>query len=199
MRRSFCSSFGENDPPLSSINDALRMAWDLSWDKIPRELAQVSISQAVHCGFVFLCRALHIMAALGEIRYESHDLEAQLQFQLMSSIKAVNKVEELKKRLEKVKMLEMFVVKTAASKTEARHYSEIKVAKVAKINEQKDKILKLERKLASDGYNPCFKRITKAFSKIDIEVLDHVEVYDVESKDFEKDEVYENPATPTDP
>ncbi|KAA8534113.1 hypothetical protein F0562_031694 [Nyssa sinensis] len=48
--------------------------------------------------------ALHIMATLGEIRYESQDLEAQLQLQLMSFIEATNKVEELKKRLEDVEM-----------------------------------------------------------------------------------------------
>ncbi|KAA8544497.1 hypothetical protein F0562_022463 [Nyssa sinensis] len=42
-------------------------------------------------------QALHIIAALGEIRYESHDLEAQLRLQLMNSTEAANKIEELKK------------------------------------------------------------------------------------------------------
>ncbi|KAA8535626.1 hypothetical protein F0562_030629 [Nyssa sinensis] len=36
--------------------------------------------------------------------YESHDLEAQLQLQLMSSVEVANKIEELKKKLEKIKM-----------------------------------------------------------------------------------------------
>ncbi|KAA8538811.1 hypothetical protein F0562_025503 [Nyssa sinensis] len=53
----------EDDSPLPSINDALRMAWELSWDKISGKLAQVSVSQAVH----------------GLAHYEAHNLEAQLQ------------------------------------------------------------------------------------------------------------------------
>ncbi|KAA8550248.1 hypothetical protein F0562_001932 [Nyssa sinensis] len=44
------------------------------------------------------------MTALGGIRYESHDLEAQTQPQLMSFTEAANKVKELKKRLEEVEM-----------------------------------------------------------------------------------------------
>ncbi|KAA8517166.1 hypothetical protein F0562_017459 [Nyssa sinensis] len=123
---------GENDPSLPSINDALRMAWDLSWDMIPGELAQVSVSQAIHNGFVSLCK--------------------------------------------------------------------IEAAKVAAVDEHKDKILKLgKRKLASNGYNLCLKKMAKAFPEIDIEVLDHEEVSNVESEDFEEDEVFEDPAAPTNP
>ncbi|KAA8514866.1 hypothetical protein F0562_018045 [Nyssa sinensis] len=35
-------TLGENDPPLSSINDALRMAWELSWNEVPGKLAQMA-------------------------------------------------------------------------------------------------------------------------------------------------------------
>ncbi|KAA8532291.1 hypothetical protein F0562_032324 [Nyssa sinensis] len=161
------------------------------------------------------------MDALSEIRYESHDFEAQLQLQLMSSTEAANKVEELKKILEEAEMelgtyrsltdklkgqlaessstIINVVIETAASKTEAKHHSEIEATKVAMVNEQKDKILKLGRKLASDGYNLCLKKMDKAFPKIDTEVLDHIEVSDVESEDFEDDEVSKDPAAPIDP
>ncbi|KAA8538502.1 hypothetical protein F0562_028127 [Nyssa sinensis] len=192
-------------------------------------------------------QALYIIATLGEIRYESHDLEAQLHLQLMSSTEVANKVEELKKRLEEAEMelgtsrsltdelrgqlaessrtvssqdseihslgnevadlkwqisdliSEMHVVETAASEAEAKHHSEIEVAKVVVVNEQKDKILKLGRKLTFDGYNLCLKKMAKAFLEIDTEVLDHIEVSNVESEDFEDDEVFEDPATPTNP
>ncbi|KAA8532446.1 hypothetical protein F0562_032479 [Nyssa sinensis] len=109
--------------------------------------------------------------------YESHDSEAQLQLQLMSSTKVDNKVEKLKKRLEDADMelrtsrsltnkligSEMYVVETAASEAEARHCSKIKTAKVTAVDEQKDKILKLRRKLASYGYNLCLKKMAKAY------------------------------------
>ncbi|KAA8532340.1 hypothetical protein F0562_032405 [Nyssa sinensis] len=38
--------------------------------------------------------------SLGEIRYESHDLESQLQLQLLSSNKIAQKIKELKKKVE---------------------------------------------------------------------------------------------------
>ncbi|KAA8521987.1 hypothetical protein F0562_012699 [Nyssa sinensis] len=139
---------GENDPLRpSSQGYALRMAWDLSWDKIPGELAQ----------------ALHIMATLGKIR------------------------------------LELSIVETADFKAKARHRSEIEASKVAVVNEQKDKILKLGRKLASDGYNHCLKKMAKAYLEIDTEVLNYIEVSDVESEDVEDNEIFEDTTTPTDP
>ncbi|KAA8524988.1 hypothetical protein F0562_011374 [Nyssa sinensis] len=192
-------ALGENDPSLPSIKDALRMAWDLSWDKILRKLAQ----------------ALHIMAALGEIKYKSHDLEALLQLQLRSSTEATNKgqlgessstvsardleiyflsneVADLKWQISDL-ILDMSVVKTAASGGKARHYLEIEATKVAAVDEQKDKILKVGRKLTSNGNNLCLKKIAKAFPEINTEVLDHIEVSDIKSEDFEDDEVFEDP------
>ncbi|KAA8524236.1 hypothetical protein F0562_010659 [Nyssa sinensis] len=55
-------TLGLNDPSSLMVKDVLRMAWDLNWSCILKELAQAS----------------HITAALGCIQYESHDLEAQL-------------------------------------------------------------------------------------------------------------------------
>ncbi|KAA8545005.1 hypothetical protein F0562_019778 [Nyssa sinensis] len=139
------------------------------------------------------------MATLGEIRYESHDLKAQLQLQLKSFIEAANKIEELKKRLEETEMelgtsrssidelkgqSKLSIVETATSEVETRHCSEMEVAKVTAIDEQKDKILKFGRKLTSDGYNLCLKKFANAYPKIDIEVLDHIKVFDVESGDL---------------
>ncbi|KAA8531079.1 hypothetical protein F0562_005788 [Nyssa sinensis] len=146
------------------------------------------------------------LAALGEIRYESYDLEAQLQLQLMSYTEAVNKIKELKKRLEKSEMelgtsqsltnelmgSELSIVETTASEAKARHRSKIEATKVVVVDEQKDKILKLRRKLAFDGYNLCLKKIAKAYLKVDTKVLDHIEVFDVESEDFKDDEVSED-------
>ncbi|KAA8541109.1 hypothetical protein F0562_025072 [Nyssa sinensis] len=77
----------ENDLGPPTIEDTLKMAWELSWDKITKELAQ----------------ALHIMVVLSEIRFESHNLEAQLQFQFMSFTEAANMIDELKKKLEGIK------------------------------------------------------------------------------------------------
>ncbi|KAA8532352.1 hypothetical protein F0562_032393 [Nyssa sinensis] len=46
--------------------------------------------------------ALHIIAVLGEIRYESHNLESQLQLQLLNSNETVQKIKELKKKVEDI-------------------------------------------------------------------------------------------------
>ncbi|KAA8542429.1 hypothetical protein F0562_023435 [Nyssa sinensis] len=163
--------------------------------------------------------ALHIIIALGEIRYESHDLEAQLQLQLMSSTEATNKFKELKKRIEEIDMelrtslsltvelrgqlaessnivstqdsethslgneagdlkrqisdlkSKMSIVETAASEAKVRHCSEIEAA----------------------------KKMAKAYLEIDTEVLNHLEVSDIESEDYEDNGVFEDPAAPTDP
>ncbi|KAA8525000.1 hypothetical protein F0562_011362 [Nyssa sinensis] len=132
----------------------------------------------------------------------------------MCSTEATNKVKELKKRLEETKM----ELRTSRSLTDelrgqlaessstidtfeakARHHLEIEAAKVVAVDEQKDKILKFGRKLASDSYNLCLKKMAKAFLEIDTEVLDHIEVSDFKSEDFEDDEVSEDPAAPIDP
>ncbi|KAA8547314.1 hypothetical protein F0562_003822 [Nyssa sinensis] len=80
------------------------MAWDLSWEKIPGEFSQVSVTQAVYSAFISLCKALHNMAVLSEIKYEPYDLESQLQQQLLSSNEATQKIEELKKKVEDIKV-----------------------------------------------------------------------------------------------
>ncbi|KAA8521879.1 hypothetical protein F0562_012807 [Nyssa sinensis] len=130
-----------------------------------------------------MLKALHIMAVVGEIMYESHDLEAQFQLQLMSSTKAANKIEKLKKKLKdtdielrivcslienlKKELIEssnavslwdskiislgnevvdlkrqisqlrsdLTIAKTTISEAETRHHSEIKVARVAVVEE----------------------------------------------------------------
>ncbi|KAA8550283.1 hypothetical protein F0562_001967 [Nyssa sinensis] len=64
----------------------------------------------------------------------------------------------------------MYVVETDASEAEARHRSEIETTKVAAVNEQNDKILKLKRKVAFNGYNLCLKKMAKAFPELDMEV-----------------------------
>ncbi|KAA8542923.1 hypothetical protein F0562_024075 [Nyssa sinensis] len=109
-----------------------------------------------------------------------------------------NEVADLNRQISDLRS-EMSVVETTASEAEAKHHLKIEVAKVAVVDEQKDKILKLGRKLTSDGYNLCLKKMAKAFPEIDMEVLDHIEISDVESEDFEDDEVSEDPAASTDP
>ncbi|KAA8544987.1 hypothetical protein F0562_019796 [Nyssa sinensis] len=94
---------------------------------------------------------------------------------------------------------EMSVVETTASEAEIRHHSEIEATKVEVVDEQKDKILKLGRKLASNGYNLYLKKMAKAFLEIDTEVLDHIEVSNIESGDFKDDEISEEPTAPIDP
>ncbi|KAA8534702.1 hypothetical protein F0562_032219 [Nyssa sinensis] len=66
----------KHGPLMSFIDDAIKMGRDLSLKKVPEELAQVSVTLAVHTGFISLSRACHIMATLKRIKYESHDLEA---------------------------------------------------------------------------------------------------------------------------
>ncbi|KAA8544752.1 hypothetical protein F0562_019544 [Nyssa sinensis] len=105
-----------------------------------------------------------------------------------------NEIVDLKWQISDLRS-EMFVVETTASKAETRHHLEIEAANVAMVDEQKDKILKL----ASDSYNLCLKKMAKAFLEIDTEVLDHIEFFDVESEDFEEDEVFEDLVAPTDP
>ncbi|KAA8514773.1 hypothetical protein F0562_017952 [Nyssa sinensis] len=181
---------------------------------------------------------VHIKAALGEIRYQSYDIEAQfqLQLQLMSSTKGANKIKELKKKLEDAEMeletsrsltdklkeklaesfntvsvqdleitslgseladlkrqisklkLDLSIAEIVASEFETRHYSDIEAAKVAAVEKQKVKILKLRRKLASDAYNLYLKKMAKAYPRVNMEVLDHKEVVEVESEEFEDDE-----------
>ncbi|KAA8521758.1 hypothetical protein F0562_012431 [Nyssa sinensis] len=138
----------------------------------------------------------------------------------MSSTEAANKVEKLKKRFEEVKMelgtfrsltdeLKRQLAESSntvstwdseiLSLAEAMHRSEIEAANVAAVDEKKDKILKLGRKLASHSYNLCLKKMSKAYLEMAIEVLDHIDVSDVESEDFEDDEVSEDPIALTDP
>ncbi|KAA8542742.1 hypothetical protein F0562_023894 [Nyssa sinensis] len=38
----------ERDPPLLSMDDALRWAWELSWGNVPSELAQFNVTQAIY-------------------------------------------------------------------------------------------------------------------------------------------------------
>ncbi|KAA8532292.1 hypothetical protein F0562_032325 [Nyssa sinensis] len=63
----------------------------------------------------------------------------------------------------------MSVVETATFEAETRHRSEIEATKIVAVDEQKDKILKLGRKLVFDGYNFCLKKMAKAFPEIDTE------------------------------
>ncbi|KAA8529926.1 hypothetical protein F0562_034470 [Nyssa sinensis] len=49
------------------------------------------------------------------------------------------------------------------------------------VEKKKDKILKLGKRLASDGYNLCLKKIAKAYPKVDTKLLDQIEVSDDES------------------
>ncbi|KAA8532175.1 hypothetical protein F0562_006683 [Nyssa sinensis] len=72
--RAFAQALGENDPPLPYIKDALRMAWDLSWDKILRELAQ----------------ALHIMAALEVV--DSELAEVSIGPELVATVAGLKRV-----------------------------------------------------------------------------------------------------------
>ncbi|KAA8519292.1 hypothetical protein F0562_013548 [Nyssa sinensis] len=76
---------------------------------------------------------------------------------------------------------------TSTSKVDTRHCSEIEAVKITAVEEQTDKILKLGRRLASDGYNLCLKKMAKAYPKVDIELLDHIEVSDEERKEYEGD------------
>ncbi|KAA8534541.1 hypothetical protein F0562_032058 [Nyssa sinensis] len=73
-------ALGANVSLLPTVEDALRLAWNLSWNRVLGELAS------------------YIMAALGRIRYKSHDLEAQVQ--LMSASELANLIAELKNKLE---------------------------------------------------------------------------------------------------
>ncbi|KAA8541431.1 hypothetical protein F0562_025394 [Nyssa sinensis] len=143
------------------MKDTLKLAWDLSWDKIPGELAQLNVPQTIHGGFIYLCRALYIMATSGEIRSD------------------------------------LSIAKIATFEAETRHRSEIEAAKVITVKEKNDKILKLRRKLASDGYNLCLKKIAKAYQEVDTKVLDHIEISNPESEEFEDDEDPEVPTAPT--
>ncbi|KAA8538450.1 hypothetical protein F0562_028004 [Nyssa sinensis] len=165
---------GENDPPLPSINDALMMAWHLSWDKILGELAQVSVTPTVHDGFISLYRDLET-SSLG------------------------NEVADLKRQILELKS-KLSIVKTAASEAKTSYRSEIEVAKVASVDKKKgDKILKLGRKLSSDGYNLCLKKMVKAYLGINTKVLDHIKVSDVENEEFENDQDHEDSSALTDP
>ncbi|KAA8544466.1 hypothetical protein F0562_022494 [Nyssa sinensis] len=127
------------------------------------------------------------MVVLGEIRYESHDLKSLLQLQLLSSNEAVQKIEELKKKVEDTKS-DLYIVETAASEAKMRHRSIIEANRVAAVEEKKDKILKLEQRLTSNGYNLCLKKMAKAYPKVDTELLDQIEVSDDESEEYEDDE-----------
>ncbi|KAA8544503.1 hypothetical protein F0562_022457 [Nyssa sinensis] len=71
-----------------------------------------------------------------------------------------NKVANLKQQISDLRS-EMSVVETTAFEAKARHHSEIEVA----------------------------EKMAKAFLEIDTEVPDHIKVSDVESKDFENNEV----------
>ncbi|KAA8546994.1 hypothetical protein F0562_003423 [Nyssa sinensis] len=181
-------------------------------------------------------KGLHIMATLDETIYESHDLEAQLQLQLMSSAEAANKIEDLKNKLEDIEMeLEtaysltnnlrkklvessnaillrdskitslnnevtnlkrqisklrsnLSIAETTISEVEMRHRSEIEAARVAIVEEQKDKILKLRRRLASNGYNFCLKKMSKAYPEVNTELLDQIKVSTDESGEYKDDE-----------
>ncbi|KAA8521972.1 hypothetical protein F0562_012714 [Nyssa sinensis] len=152
-----------------------------------------------------LIMALHIMAALGEIRYESHDLEVQFQLQLISSTKVANKIEELRKRLEDAevelrtsrsltdKLKEQLVESSNTVSVQDSKITFLEAAKVIANEEKKGKILKFERKLAYDGYNLCLKKMSKAYLEVDTEVLDYIEVFDIMSEEFEDDEDPEDP------
>ncbi|KAA8531293.1 hypothetical protein F0562_006002 [Nyssa sinensis] len=129
-RKSSIRTLGEDNLLLPSIRDALRMAWDLSWEKILGKLAQVSITQAVHGGFVSLCR-------------------------------------------------------TAISEVKTGHRSEIEATQVAAVKEKKDKILKLKRRLVSDGYNLCLKKMAKAYPEVNNKLLDQIEVSANKSREYE--------------
>ncbi|KAA8537026.1 hypothetical protein F0562_029504 [Nyssa sinensis] len=72
----------------------------------------------------------------------------------------------------------------------------IEVAKVTAVEERKGKILKLGWKLASDGYNLYLKKMAKAYPEINIEVLNHIKVSNVDSEEFEDDEDLDAPTTP---
>ncbi|KAA8519277.1 hypothetical protein F0562_013533 [Nyssa sinensis] len=106
-----------------------------------------------------------------------------------------DEVVDLKRLILELK-LDLSIAETAASEVETKLCYKIEVAAV---EEQKDKILKLGRKLASNGYNLYLKKMANAYLKIDTEVLDHVEVSDTESNKFEDDEDSEDPVAPADP
>ncbi|KAA8525558.1 hypothetical protein F0562_007413 [Nyssa sinensis] len=114
------------------------------------------------------------MIVLDEIRYESHDLESQLQLSDIS------------------------IFETATFKAKIRYRSKIKVARVTAVEEKKDEILKLGRRLAYDGYNFCLKKMAKAYPKFDIEVLENIDFSEAESEEFKDNDDPEDSVAPTD-
>ncbi|KAA8521811.1 hypothetical protein F0562_012484 [Nyssa sinensis] len=144
------------------------------------------------------------MAALGRIKYESYNLEAQLQLQLLSAIEATNMIDELKKKLKdtekKVDNLkkqvselksDLSIAETVTSKAEKKHGLEIEATKVTVVEKQKNQILKLGKRLIFDGYI-CLKTMAMAYHEVDTDMLELVEVSDIENEEYEKEkmEVY---------
>ncbi|KAA8541331.1 hypothetical protein F0562_025294 [Nyssa sinensis] len=84
--------FRVRTPPFVTVEDAMEKTW-LEEKKIPYQLEKLSINEALHTGMVANIKALHIMDAPGRVRYESHDLEAHIQLQLMDATKATNRID----------------------------------------------------------------------------------------------------------
>ncbi|KAA8549990.1 hypothetical protein F0562_001653 [Nyssa sinensis] len=84
--------------------------------------------------------------------------------------------------------INLSIVEITVSEATTRLRFEIMVAQVTIVKEHIDKILKLGRRLASDDYNFCLKKMAKACPEVDIELLDQIEVSDDESREYEDDE-----------
>ncbi|KAA8538824.1 hypothetical protein F0562_025516 [Nyssa sinensis] len=127
-----------------------------------------------------------------ELKKKAEDTE--LDFRTARSI-----IDNLKEQLISELKLDLSITRTAASKAEVEHHSEIEASRIFVVEEQKEKILKLGRRLASDGYNLCLKKIAKAYPEVDTEMLEHIVVLKAKSEKFEDNEDPGDPATLADP
>ncbi|KAA8544707.1 hypothetical protein F0562_019446 [Nyssa sinensis] len=90
----------------------------------------------------------------------------------------------------------LHIMATLVSEDEMRHRFEIEAAQFVVVEEQKDQILKLRKRLASDGYNLCLKKMTKAYPEVDIELLVHIKVSNNESGEYEDDKDLDDSTAP---
>ncbi|KAA8535679.1 hypothetical protein F0562_030682 [Nyssa sinensis] len=121
---------------------------------------------------------MHMMATLEPVKYESHDLEAQFQLQLMDTIESAARITQLQRELEAAQV-DLTSARLASKEIQKNLETIIDLA-IAREFERDFAHSELERVRKeleiAKGYNPRIKRLAKVLPDFDPSTLDEIEI-----------------------